>query len=167
MTLQGHGVRYRTQAGPGQLDGEPFDDVVLVRRYRCRDCSAVVTVMPMGLLPRVRYRPVAIVIGLALWAAGVASAAVRRQVSPAPTRAAEASRGWASLGRWARRGFSWWKLRPTGRGTRGRDSVEALLQRLAGRAQEPGRDLVAAAIQAVSLFKGHGLCAPEELAPTT
>ena len=169
VTLQGHGVRWRTQTGPDAVDGAPFDDEVPVRRFRCRDCGAVVTVMPAGLLPRTRYRPSAVLLALALWAlSGLASAAVRRRMAPASLGSQEADRGWPSLRRWARQAWAWWGLRrPTAAGSGGvRERVEALLQRLAAQARDGTGELLASAVEAAEIFDGHGVCATPEVAPT-
>jgi hypothetical protein len=169
VTLQGHGLRFRTQTGLDAVDGEPFDDELATRRYRCRSCGAVVTVVPAGLLPRTRYRPTTIVLALALWAlGGFASAAVRRRVSATGTVAHEADRGWASLRRWARRAWDWWRLRrPAGGLVSGREGVEMLLQRLSVRARDGTGDLIADAVEAAALFDGHGVCTTPEEAPTS
>jgi len=170
VTLQGHGLRSRTQTGVDAVDGKPFDDEVAVRRYRCVSCGAVVTVMPAGLLPRTRFRPTAIVLALALWAlgAGLASAAVRRRVSATGTVAHEAGRGWSSLRRWARQAWDWWRLRRPVRGlVSGREGVETLLQRLAVRARDGTGDLIADAVEAAAIFDGHGVSATPEVAPTS
>ncbi len=170
VTLQGHGLRVRTQTGLEAADGKPFDSEVLVRRYRCVSCGAVVTVMPAGLLPRTRYRPRAIVLALSLWAlgAGLASAAVRERVSATRTMAQEAVRGWASLRRWARQAWDWWRLRRPLRGpVSGREGVETLLQRLAARARDGTGELVADALEAAASFDGHGVSAKPEVVPTS
>lgn len=168
VTLQGHGIRHRAQSGPDVLDGEPFDDEIPVRRYRCVSCGAVMMVMPAGLLPRIRYRPAAIVIALALWAlGGLASAAVRRRVSPTATVAHEANRGWAPLRRWARQAWQWWRLRRPASAGVSRDAVEALLQRLAARARDGTGGLIASAVEAATFFDGHGVEATQEEAPTS
>jgi hypothetical protein len=170
VTVQGHGLRWRTQTGPDAVDGVPFDDEVPTRRYRCLGCGAVVTVLPVGLLPRTRYRPTAVVLALALWALGtrLASAAVRRRVSATGTVAHEAGRGWASLRRWARRGWDWWRLRRPARGlVSGRAGVEMLLQRLSVRARDGTGDLVSEAVAAAANFDGHGVCATPPEAPTS
>ena len=170
VTLQGHGLRIRPQTGLDAVDGEPFDDEVTVRRYRCLNCGAVLTVMPAGLLPRTRYRPTAVVLALALWAlgAGLASAAVRRRVSATGTVASEGSRGWASLRRWARQAWDWWRLQRPARGNvSGREGAETLLQRLASRARDGTGEFVANAVEAAAIFDGHGVSATPEVAPTS
>ena len=170
VTLQGHGLRYRPQTGLDVVDGEPFDDEVPVRRYRCLLCRAVVVVMPAGLLPRLRYRPVAVVLALALWVLGpgLASAAVRRRVSSTRTVAHEASRGWPSLWRWARQAWDWWGLRrPSSGYSTGQGGVETLLQRLAARARDGTGELVASAVKAAAQFNGHGVWETQEAVPTS
>ena len=170
VTLQGHGLRCRPQTGLDAADGEPFDDEVMVRRYRCVLCRAVVVVLPAGLLPRLRYRPAAIVLALALWALGpgLASAAVRRRVSSERRDSHEAERGWPSLRRWARQAWDWWRLRrPSSGYATGQGGVEALLQRLAARARDGPGDLVAGAVEAATFFDGHGVSATQEVAPTS
>ncbi len=170
VTLQGHGVRWRSQMGPDAVDGAPFDDEVPVRRFRCRDCSAVVTVMPAGLLPRTRYRPSAVLLALALWAlGGLASAAVRRRMAPASLGSQESERGWPSLRRWAREAWDWWGLRRQAVGGSGgvRQQVEALLQRLAARARNGTGELLAGAVEAAQSFDGHSVCVTPEVTPTS
>jgi len=167
--LQGHGIRWRPQTGPDAVDGEPFDDEVPTRRYRCLKCGAVIVVLPTGLLPRLRYRPTAVVVALALWArSGLAAAQVRRRVAQKEPASHEAERGWPSLRRWAHRAWDWWGLR---RPTEGRGSfeerVEALLQRLASRARDGTTELVEAALQAAQSFDGHSVCATPEVTPTS
>ena len=170
VTVQGHGLRFRTQTGLDALDGQPLDDEVAVRRYRCLACGAVITVMPAGLLPRTRYRPAAIVLALALWVlgAGLASAAVRRRVSAERRDSHEAERGWPSLRRWARQAWDWWRLRRPSHGfATARQGVETLLQRLAARARDSTGELLASAVEAAVKFDGHGVCTTQEVAPTS
>jgi len=169
VTLQGHGLRCRTQTGLDALDGQPLDDEVAVRRYRCLSCGAVITVMPAGLLPRTRFRPTAIVLALALWAlSGLASAGVRRRVAPEGMGSQEAERGWPSLRRWARQAWDWWRLRrPAGGVVSGREGVEMLLQRLSVRARDGTGGLIADAVEAAAIFDGHGVCATPQEAPTS
>ncbi len=78
----GHGVRERQVLGPLSASGKPEQVVLLVRRYRCRGCGAIVMSMPRGMLRRMLYGAVAVGMALALWVQGAASAAVRQRVSP-------------------------------------------------------------------------------------
>jgi hypothetical protein len=76
---------------------------ILIRRYQCQPCGAVVVVVPRGLLRGHLYSACAVALSLALW--GVveqAPAEVRRHVSPFAAVGATAAAGWASLRRWSR-----------------------------------------------------------------
>ena len=69
MVLVGHGVRERQVRGPSSPGGEPETRVVRVRRYRCRLCGGLTTVLPRGLTARRHYSASAI--GLALFLHGM------------------------------------------------------------------------------------------------
>lgn len=69
LGLHGHGVRWRQVRGPSSATGEPETVVVAVRRYLCRHCGGVTTVLPGGLCARRHYSASAI--GLALCLFGV------------------------------------------------------------------------------------------------
>lgn len=156
------------QTGIDGVDGHPFDNEVTVRRYRCRNCGAVITVMPSGLLPQTRYRAEAILLGLVLWVVeGRPSVQVRRLVSTRLGMSTEAERGWPSLRRWMSKVWQWWGLRRPPSGRRNRQAmVEALLQQLAARALVPAGALVASALDAVSHFHCHGGKTTREATPT-
>ncbi len=103
LGLHGHGLRERHQWGPAEFGAAAALIAILVRRYRCQPCGAVVVVVPRGLLPRRLYSAGAIALALALWGvAGLAPAEVRRRVSPFAVVGATAAAGWASLRRWSR-----------------------------------------------------------------
>jgi hypothetical protein len=103
LGLHGHGLRERHQWGPVEFGGAAAVIGVLLRRYRCRSCGAVVVVGPRGPVRRRLYSAGAIALALALYgAAGLAPAAVRRQVSPHRIVGPTAAEGWASLRRWCR-----------------------------------------------------------------
>jgi len=74
-----------------------------VRRFRCRACGAVVTVVPRGLLRRRLFSAPAI--ALALWrlgSLGESPSVVRSAISPWSTVGTTAAGGWAQLRRWSR-----------------------------------------------------------------
>jgi len=101
LGLQGHGVRRRQVRGPVEPDGPPQIGTVVLRRYRCVTCNAVVMVGPRGLLRRYLYAAPAIGWALALY--GVArhtAAQVRRRVSPWSVVGDAAAGRWATLRRW-------------------------------------------------------------------
>ncbi len=69
LGLWGHGVRSRQvrgPLGPGQLAKVV---TISARRYQCRGCGAIITVLPRGLVARRHYAAAAI--GLALLLVGV------------------------------------------------------------------------------------------------
>jgi hypothetical protein len=52
LGLVGHGIRERQLRGPRQAGAVPELVVIAVRRYRCRHCGAVCTVVPQGVVRR-------------------------------------------------------------------------------------------------------------------
>lgn len=103
VVLHGHGLRERTLLGPEHAEGEPRVCELLLRRYACQRCKAVLTVGPRGLLPRRRY--CAMVIALALWLWAVCQqtdARVREQMSPVANEGLSRPERWTTLRRWAR-----------------------------------------------------------------
>ncbi len=101
--LHGHGVRGRQVRGPVGPDQRPVEASVLLRRYRCLGCGAVIVVGPSDLVPGWLFSGPAI--AWALWLFGVtkqSAAKVRSQVSPWAQVGATAAAGWATLRRWAR-----------------------------------------------------------------
>ncbi|WP_437996891.1 hypothetical protein WMF26_39090 [Sorangium sp. So ce185] len=103
IQLQGHGRRERQVWGPASPDQPPEVISVAARRYRCLGCSAVLLVVPRGVLGRRIYSAAAIGFALALWGLALATAIeVRRRVGPARILGESAVTGWATLRRWAR-----------------------------------------------------------------
>jgi hypothetical protein len=109
LGLVGHGIRERQVLGPLTAEGHPEALVVKLRRYRCRQCEAIVTSAPRGLLRHLLYGAVAVALALALWAhAKHPGARVRARVSPWRP-GSERWHGWRSLGRWARSASRLWR----------------------------------------------------------
>ena len=105
LAIHGHGRRERVQLGPRAPDGGGEVVVILVRRYRCCSCGAVITVVPRGLIRRRLYAAAAISLALGLWGlVGLASPAVRTRVSPNSVVGDAARHHWATLGRWVAAG---------------------------------------------------------------
>ncbi len=103
LVLHGHGVRERQIRGPETPGGRPQLQIIQLRRYRCQDCRAVVTVGPLDLMPGWLFSAPAIAWALALYGlAKVSASEVRRRVSPWPVVGATATGSWASLKRWIR-----------------------------------------------------------------
>lgn len=75
--------------------------MLVLRRYRCVACGAVITVVPRGVARRRHYGHAAIAMALALWAlVGDTAAAVRVRVCA--FRLTLCGHGWPTLRRWAR-----------------------------------------------------------------
>ena len=77
--LVGHGTRERTLLGPPGPDRRPEQLSLLLRRYRCRGCGAVVVSAPRGVLRGLLYGAAAVALALGLWADGLAGWRVREQ----------------------------------------------------------------------------------------
>lgn len=75
VVLVGHGLRLRQVRGPVDAHGTPCLRTVWVRRYRCRLCGALTTVLPRGLTARRHYSASAI--GLALCLYGLQRLSIR------------------------------------------------------------------------------------------
>lgn len=97
--LISHGLRERQVRGPASVTGEPEVRLLLVRRYRCRRCGGVTTVLPRGLAARRHYSASAIGLSLCLFGMrGLTLGETRRRVctwrwSSEPER-------WTTLGGW-------------------------------------------------------------------
>ena len=159
----GHGVRKRMMLGPPELGSEPEVGVVTTRRYRCTACGAVITVLPRGLLPRLRYGLGAIVLAIGLWWLGHRATEVRRRVSPFKVVGDEARRGWHSLRRWAHQLAQWVGLRTN---RRVYPHLGTVLQRLASAALLSSGDLVRDAVAAAAFLDVPRLCADHPETPT-
>lgn len=94
--------------GPTSVEGAPEIITLHLRRYRCRQCEAIVTSAPSGLLRDVLYGAVAIALAMGLWA-HVQQPGVRVRARISPWRdGTEHWHGWRSLRRWARTGARLW-----------------------------------------------------------
>jgi transposase len=103
LGLHGHGLRERHQWGPVVPGSTAALSAILLRRYLCRSCGAVVVVGPRGLVRRRLYSGGAIALALALYGGvGLSPREVRRGVSPLRIVGPTAAAGWASLRRWCR-----------------------------------------------------------------
>ncbi len=67
VVLVGHGLRERQIRGPAGPQGQPETRVIRVRRYRCRLCGGLTTVLPRGLTARRHYSASAIGLSLCLY----------------------------------------------------------------------------------------------------
>jgi hypothetical protein len=101
LGLEGHGLRTRQVRGPLTPDDPPTTIAIDVRRYRCRACTAIITVLPRGLVPRRHFSAGAIALALACYGlAGQSQRVVRQHTSPWAVLGDAARTGWATLGRW-------------------------------------------------------------------
>jgi hypothetical protein len=103
LQIWGHGLRDRQSRGPLEPLGEPVEVTIRARRYVCRLCTAVIVVVPLGVIAGHLFSAAAI--GLALVLFGVADlpmAEVRRRVSPWARVGASARGSWLGLRRWVR-----------------------------------------------------------------
>ncbi len=154
----------RLQLGPVDARAAPEVGEITLRRYRCRGCGAVVTVVPRGVAPRLRYRLRAVAWALGQWWSGTSAAAVRRKVSPFSRIGEEAQRGWRSLRRWVRWLGERVVVEVIGAPHR---QLEVVLQRLAARARGSTGDLVTGAVEGVVFVDVHHVRREGPEVPTT
>lgn len=67
LVVVGHGLRARQVRGPADAHGVPEIRTLHVRRYRCRLCGGLTTVLPRGLTARRHYSASAIGLSLCLY----------------------------------------------------------------------------------------------------
>lgn len=97
--LVGHGLRERQVRGPASPTGAPAIMTILVRRYRCRRCGGITTVLPRGLCARRHYSASAIGLALCLFGLrGLTVGETRRRVCP--WRAGFETERWTTLPGW-------------------------------------------------------------------
>jgi hypothetical protein len=102
--IVGHGLREREIIGPvgHEASGDSII-MILLRRYRCRACAAVLTVVPRGILHRRRYTAFAIAWALALFGLlAMRVTDVRERITDWRAKPETTNLAWAALTRWAR-----------------------------------------------------------------
>ena len=103
VVLHGHGLRDRQIRGVEAPFEPPRLQVVRARRYACQRCGAVILVVPAAVGRRRLFDLATIAFALARWLEdGVASRAVRAEVSPLRFVGDSARRAWSQLRRWGR-----------------------------------------------------------------
>jgi hypothetical protein len=108
LVIHGQGLRSRQVRGPPKPGHRSTIIVVEVRRYECQECSAVMTVVPSGVLAKMLYGATAIGLSLALYGiGGVSAREVREAISAWPLIGASAT-GWKALRRWIARASTLW-----------------------------------------------------------
>lgn len=99
LVVVGHGLRERHIRGPASALGAPVIRTISVRRYRCRRCGGLTTVLPRGLCARRHYSASAI--GLSLCLFGMRQLTIgetRRRVCP--WQAGFETERWTTLAGW-------------------------------------------------------------------
>lgn len=99
LVLVGHGRRERQVRGPRDATSEAEIRTISVRRYRCRLCGGLTTVLPRGLTARRHYSASAIGLSLCLFGMrGLSLGETRRRVCP--WRAGFETERWTTLPGW-------------------------------------------------------------------
>ena len=113
LVVHGHGVRTRQLRGPLVVGGPSVIIEIVVRRYQCQECDAVMTVVPCEVLRGMLFAAPAIALALALYGLSNQSAReVRGVVSPWLEVGTPAG-GWKTLLRFIARAASLWScIRP-------------------------------------------------------
>ena len=96
VVLVGHGLRDRQVRGPPAPGQVPRTRTVRARRYRCRACASVITVVPRGIAVRKHYGAGAIGLALLLYGSGLAAGIVRHAIAGT----GDGELRWRALVRW-------------------------------------------------------------------
>lgn len=99
LVLLGHGVRERQVRGPAEPGAAARIRTILIRRYRCRLCGGLTTVLPRGLAARRHYSASAIGLALCLYGMRRCSQKETRRKVCAWRVSFEPHR-WTTLARW-------------------------------------------------------------------
>jgi hypothetical protein len=103
VMLHGHGVRERQQRGPATPDAAAAVSGIIMRRYHCQQCGAVITAAPESVAKHKLYSAPAIALALALFGVlRMAARDVRQRVSPWRVIGDLNAERWATLARWTR-----------------------------------------------------------------
>ena len=156
LGLVGHGTRERQVRGPPFPGAATTQSVILVRRYRCRTCGAIITVVPRGVVQCRHFGAGAIGITVHGWGLERRSLDdVRRAVGGHDVE----GRGWPAARRWvdaiqAGRLFGG-RVRPCPPGF----SRARIAERAATTLLELGRPVADSLDPHVQVFVGAGLAA--------
>lgn len=100
VSIVGHGLVRRQVRGALEFGGAPGQVELVLRRYRCRACSAVLIVGPRGLQRGRWYGAGAIARAFAAYARGATTPQVRAATSPAVHTGTSSAERWITLIRW-------------------------------------------------------------------
>lgn len=122
LGLVGHGVRERQVRGPRYAGRAARFCVIHVRRYRCRRCAGVCTVVPRGVVRRRHFGAGAI--GWALFLLGCERLSSRQVRDRVGGIGAPEAGSWVTVTRWlsaaARGELFWLRVQPLGASTQRR-----------------------------------------------
>ena len=100
IRLVGHGIRTREIRGPLRAEEKAATRTLFVRRFLCRDCGAVITVVPREVAPGRLYAAGAIALALVLFGvAGLPAEQILERLRPTSERGHDRRR-WRVLDRW-------------------------------------------------------------------
>ena len=137
VNLHGHGLRERTISGPPQLGAAPELNGLILRRFECQRCRAVLVVGPRGIVPGYLYSAMALGLALLLWGAlRQRDEDVQRAISINRLRGQSRPERWQTARRWAKAaaaGEVWSSVQVTLQGTR-RELAERVSRILCARA---------------------------------
>jgi hypothetical protein len=97
LQVVGHGLRDRQLRGCVDADDAPACITIRARRYRCRACSAVITVVPLGVAARRHFGAGSLGWALALFGQGCPARQIRGRLGGLGPPEAH---GWVTLRRW-------------------------------------------------------------------
>jgi hypothetical protein len=97
VQMVGHGLRDRQLRGCVDAGDAPTCITIRVRRYRCRACGAVVTVVPLGVAVRRHFGAGTLGLAIALWGQGCQARQLRDRLGGL---GAPEVHGWVTLRRW-------------------------------------------------------------------
>lgn len=154
LVLVGHGQRERQVRGPAGPRGVPQIRTIQVRRYRCRRCGGLTTVLPRGLAARRHYSASAIGLALFLYGLeGLSSGQTRLRVCA--WRVGFETDRWSTLASWVgsvEQGTLFTRVRPCPPAFTIRDRAERIAAALCSLA-------IGAESRAAQAFEGGALAA--------
>lgn len=97
LQVVGHGLRDRQLRGCLDADDAPASITIQARRYRCRACGAVITVVPLGIAARRHFGAGTLGLAVALFGHGCRARQIRNRLGGL---GAPEVHGWVTLRRW-------------------------------------------------------------------
>jgi hypothetical protein len=107
VVIHGHGKVLRGVEGPITVDGAAQSTQIVVRRFRCTACCAVMRVLPLELQVRMQFLWTTVAVVLAFW--GIERVSLRElrvRWSPQRVYGPADSGGWRMVLRWAARAYA-------------------------------------------------------------